>query len=142
MVRSFLDEVVAAVEECEGSLVEKTVSAATGVLAGPLIEDCAREINKKYPNIKVNVYVIRNEFFGEEITVAGLITGQDLMKQLKDVELGEYLLLPDTMLRSGESVFLDDYTVSDVEKALQIPIRIVKSDGAALVRMILEEDYE
>lgn len=142
MVRSLMDEVAEEIAGRELSEVTKTVSMATGKLAGPILENCAREIQKKYPNITIHVYVIRNDFFGEDITVAGLITGQDLMKQLKGQELGEYLLLPDTMLRSGEEVFLDDYTLTDVKKTLQIPIRIVESDGMSLVRAVVEEKYE
>lgn len=142
MVRSLMDEVAEEIAGRELSAVTKTVSMATGKLAGPILENCAREIQKKYPNITIHVYVIRNDFFGEDITVAGLITGQDLMKQLKGQELGEYLLLPDTMLRSGEEVFLDDYTLTDVKKTLQIPIRIVESDGMSLVRAVVEEEYE
>ena len=142
MVRSLIDEVQEAVAECTGSDVCKEISVATGKLAGPILEKCAKAINKKYPNITIHVYVIRNDFFGEDITVAGLITGQDLIKQLKDQPLGEYLLLPETMLRSGEDVFLDDYTVGDLKKTLQIPIRIVESDGMSLVNAVVEEEYE
>ena len=71
----------------------------------------ADAVMAEYPNIKVHVYAIRNDFFGENITVSGLITGQDLMAQLKDKELGDRLLLPENVLRSGEDVFLDDYHV-------------------------------
>lgn len=142
MVRSLIDEVQEAVEESAGSDVSKEISMATGKLAGPILEQCAQKINKKYPNIKINIYVIRNDFFGEDITVAGLLTGQDLIKQLKDQFLGEYLILPETMLRSGEDVFLDDYTVGDLKKTLQIPIRIVESDGMSLVNAVVEDEYE
>ena len=142
MVRSLIDEVQEAIAESDGSDLSKEISMATGKLAGPILAQCAQEINKKYPNIKINIYVIRNDFFGEDITVAGLITGQDLIKQLKDQPLGEYLILPETMLRSGEDVFLDDYTVGDLKKTLQIPIRIVESDGMSLVNAVVEENYE
>lgn len=142
MVRSLIDEVQEAIAESDGSDLSKEISMATGKLAGPILAQCAQEINKKYPNIKINIYVIRNDFFGEDITVAGLITGQDLIKQLKDQPLGEYLILPETMLRSGEDVFLDDYTVGDLKKTLQIPIRIVESDGMSLVNAVVEDEYE
>ena len=142
MVRSLIDEVQEAVAESAGSDVSKEISMATGKLAGPILAQCAKEINKKYPNIKINIYVIQNDFFGEDITVAGLLTGQDLIKQLKDQPLGEYLILPETMLRSGEDVFLDDYTVGDLKKTLQIPIRIVESDGMSLVNAVVEDEYE
>ena len=83
------------------------------------------------------VYTIINEFFGHDITVAGLLTGQDIISQLKDKELGERLILPDTLLRSNEQVLLDDMTISDIENALQIKIDIVKSDGKSFVDTII-----
>ena len=142
MVRSLLDEVDDEMKHREGTMVCKQVSIATGKLAGPILEECAEKITEKYPNISIQVHVIRNDFFGEDITVAGLITGQDLINQLKAQELGEYLILPGTMLRSGEEVFLDDYTLDDLKKTLQIPIRIVESDGMSLVNAVVEENYE
>ena len=138
MVRSLIDEVVEGMETYAHSDKKRTISAATGVLAAPIIQTCVEEIQKKFPNVEVHVYTIINDFFGHDITVAGLITAQDLMKQLKDKPLGDALILPDTMLRSGEDVFLDDYTLEDVKKTLQIPIRIVESDGMSLIRAIVE----
>ena len=90
-----------------------------------------------HPDIKVNVYQIRNDFFGEMITVSGLLTGQDLKAQLMGQELGDVLLLPCNLLRSGEEVFLDDVTLSELENALQVPIHIVKSDGQCLYEELL-----
>ena len=114
----------------------RKLSIATGKLAAPFISKFMKELTVKYPNTEVSVYDITNEFFGEKITVAGLITGQDLKKQLKGAELGEKLLLPCHMLRSGEEVFLDDVTVSELSEYLQIPIEIVDSDGAELLRHV------
>ena len=85
------------------------------------------------------VYDIRNDFFGEQITVAGLLTGQDIEAQLKDRNLGERLLLPQCILRSGEDVFLDDMHVPDLEKSLQVPIDIVKSSGWDFVEAVMGE---
>ena len=89
------------------------------------------------PGLTANVYEIRNDFFGERITVSGLITGIDLMNQLKDKELGEALLIPENMVRVEENVFLDDVTVSEVEKTLQVSVDIVKSSGRDLINQIL-----
>ena len=91
-----------------------------------------------YPGLQIYVYPIVNYFFGEHITVSGLITGQDLMAQLKDKKLGSTLLLPENILRSGEDVFLDDLHVGDLEKALQVPVNIVKSSGCEFVETILK----
>ena len=120
----------------DGDEISREISIATGKLAAPFLRKFMKELQIKYPNTKVNVYDITNEFFGEKITVAGLITGQDLKKQLKEVDLGEKLLLPCHMLRSGEDVFLDDVTVSELSEYLQIPIEIVDSDGAVLLHHV------
>jgi NifB/MoaA-like Fe-S oxidoreductase len=88
---------------------------------------------QEFPGRRIDVTAIRNDFFGERITVAGLVTAQDLAAQLKNRELGEYLCIPDNMLRSGEKIFLDDRTVAEVEKALQVPVVIVKSSGQNLL---------
>ena len=120
----------------DGDEISREISIATGKLAAPFLRKFMKELQIKYPNTKVMVYDITNEFFGEKITVAGLITGQDLKKQLKEVDLGEKLLLPCHMLRSGEDVFLDDVTVSELSEYLQIPIEIVDSDGAVLLHHV------
>ncbi|MCL2697769.1 MAG: DUF512 domain-containing protein [Oscillospiraceae bacterium] len=101
-------------------------SIATGVSAAPFIKKLAGE--------SAQVYAIKNDFFGHSVTVAGLITGGDLIKQLLPHRgsLGEELLIPATMLRAGEDVFLDDVTVGDVEKELGVKVRVVEIDGAAL----------
>jgi NifB/MoaA-like Fe-S oxidoreductase len=98
-MRLLLEEVKERLEELSGDDREKTVSVATAKLAFPTIEKLARDVEKKFPHIKVHVYCIKNEFFGEHITVSGLLTGGDIIAQLKDRELGEELLLPCTESR-------------------------------------------
>lgn len=137
MVRLLNYEVDEYLEGLEGDERERTVSLATGTLAYPILCDQVRKINKKFPNIRVNVYEIVNNFFGDTITVAGLLTGQDITAQLKDKELGEKLLLPCVLLKTGEDVLLDDMTVGDIEKSLQIRVSIVKSEGSSLVEEII-----
>ena len=137
MLRLLEREFHDALEQEAGDEAVRKVSIATGKLAAPFISRFMEELTVKYPNTEVYVYDITNEFFGEKITVAGLITGQDLKKQLKGAELGEKLLLPCHMLRSGEEVFLDDVTVSELSEYLQIPIEIVDSDGAVLLHHVI-----
>lgn len=133
-------------EEFEGEAEPERISIATGLLAAPYLEKQADRIMKQYPQVEIKIFPIRNEFFGEQITVAGLITGQDLVKQLSGQDLGDRLLLPVCMFRSGEETFLDDMTREQVQKALQVPIHIVKSSGQDLVGAVLglelEEDTE
>lgn len=144
MLRLLNNEVMEALEELEDDGLTETISIATGKLAYPFIRRFAEAIEEKFPGRTIHVYQIRNDFFGEMITVSGLITGIDLMKQLKDVPLGERLLLPINMLRSGEEVFLDDITVTELQNALQVTVNIVKSSGQDFVDTVLypleEED--
>ena len=109
---------------------------ATGLLAYPYIREMAKQLREKYPATEIFIYPIRNEFFGELITVSGLITGKDLIAQLRGKELGERLLLPCNMFRSGEEVFLDDITLPELEEALQVKIDIVKSSGQDFIEAV------
>ena len=113
-------------------------TAATGALACPYITQYMELIREKFPNVHVNVQTIRNDFFGENITVSGLITGQDLIRQLLGKDLGEKLLIPCNMLRDQENVFLDDVTVDEVSEKLGTEIVIVEEGGADLVKAVLD----
>ncbi|MCM1100567.1 MAG: DUF512 domain-containing protein [Clostridium sp.] len=125
-------------ESGEGTQSRKAiVSLATGVLAYPYIQQMCAEVMERFPNVDIRVYAIRNHFFGENITVSGLLTGQDIREQLRGRELGRRLLLPRNVLRSDEDVFLDDLTVTDLEESLQVPIYIVKSSGYDFLESIL-----
>ena len=140
MLRLLLEEFQEAFEEVAGSDIKvdrQELSMATGLLAYPYIKRMAEQMTEAFPGLTIHVHPITNEFFGEKITVSGLLTGQDILKQLKGKELGSRLLLPQNVLRSGETVFLDDLTVEELEKALQVPINIVKSSGYDFVHCIL-----
>jgi NifB/MoaA-like Fe-S oxidoreductase len=100
-----------------------------------------------FPDVKINVACIRNDFFGETITVAGLITGQDLIKQLKELKdtgtnLGDSLLIPSSMLRMGERVFLDDVTADEIEKELDIKVVPIESGGQEFLYSVLNIAYK
>ena len=95
-------------------------------------------IHEKFPNVDVDVISIRNEFFGETITVSGLITGQDLIRQLSGRDLGEKLLLPCNMLKNEEDVFLDDISVEELSRKLNVEIVIVDEGGSDLVSAVLD----
>ena len=137
MLRLLLNEFAEALDEEEGDREERRLSLATGLLAAPYLERMAEQLREKFPRTEVMVCSVKNEFFGEQITVSGLITGQDLVKQLSGRDLAERLLLPCNMLRAEEDVFLDDFTVSQVQSALQVPLNIVKSSGQDLLDAIL-----
>ncbi len=144
MIRLLMTEVSDYLEDIRGEAINVTpqrISIATGRLAAPTLRDLAAKVCEQYPGVSATVYDIRNDFFGERITVAGLITGQDLIAQMKDRDIGDRLLIPECMMRSGETVFLDDITLEQVQNALQVPITIVKSSGMDFVRSIIDENY-
>ena len=137
MMRLLETEVKERLSQLEGDDRKIQASVATGKLAAPFIKKMTELVQEKFPNISVSVYTIKNEFFGEKITVSGLITGQDLKTQLKDRQLGEKVLIPCNMLRSGEDVFLDDLTVEMISEALGTEIVVVDEPGADLVDCLI-----
>ena len=139
MVRLLEEEVVQTLAGMTGDDRKLHRTIATGELAAPFLRKHVESVRKKYPNVDIQVLAIKNEFFGGKITVAGLITGTDLISQLKGKDLGDRLLLTNHMLKSGEPVFLDDVTVDDVQNALQIKVSIVESSGADFVSSLIED---
>lgn len=137
MLRLLENEFAEALERETGDDRARHVTMATGKLAYPTLCRLVEQMKEKFPNVQADVYAIRNDFFGESITVSGLITAGDLIQQMKEVKLGERLLIPCNMLRIDEDVFLDGYTVVDVENALQVPLNIVKSSGQDLLDTLL-----
>ena len=145
MLRLMMDEFQEALDTYreKGLLADEGIqgelSIATGLLAYPYIRRMSEEVQKECPGLHIYIYPITNLFFGENITVSGLLTGQDIEAQLRGKTLGERLLLPENVLRSGEDVFLDDMTLEKLEKALQVPINIVKSSGYEFLKTILRK---
>ena len=126
--------------------LQRTVTIATGKLAYPVLKEFAGQMMEQFPGLTVKVVWIRNDFFGETITVSGLITGQDLMKQLKEkqdlgMELGDAVIIPSNMLRTGEQVFLDDVTTEDVETQLGTRVVINGPEGKDFVEAVLNPQY-
>lgn len=113
------------------------ISIATGVSAYPTIKSLASKIFDRF-GVNVTVYSVKNRFFGERVTVAGLITGQDIIDELKDKELGCRLLIPASMMRAEGDLFLDDLSLSDIEKSLSVPVAAVPVNGRDLLNAILE----
>lgn len=121
--------------------INRSVSLATGVAAYPFVKSLADKLSAIYPGLKINVYEIKNDFFGHSVTVAGLVTGQDLINQLKDKQLGEELLIPDVMLRSEGDLFLDSVSLEEVSQALGVKVTAVwESSSFALIKNILDMD--
>lgn len=138
MVRSLINEFESFYAELPGDCISRTKSIVTGKLAKPILDDLVKRLTLKYTATEVHVYSIENVFFGSDITVAGLLTGKDIISQLKGKKLGDELLISEVMLRKDEAVFLDDTTVDEVEKALQTRTCIVQSDGASFINAMIE----
>lgn len=138
MWRLLEDEFTSALEDSDFELSEKRhITAVTGAAAYPLIKKLAISAEKRYNKLSVNVIQINNSFFGESVTVAGLLTGQDILAQLEGKDLGDELIIPDSALRDGEDVFLDDMTLSDLSQKLGITVTPCIADGYALLENFL-----
>ena len=114
---------------------------ATGVSAAPLLEKLLQTAHKKCAKIDGRVYAVVNDFFGHTIDVAGLVTGGDLIAQLRGKDLGERVLIPHTMLRHGEGVFLDDVTLEQASEALGVSVTPIGGSGGELLDAMLGVSY-
>ena len=132
------DEFTQALEITEDAAPSSKCTVVTGVAAAPMLTQLVDNAKEKWHNVECNVVPIINDYFGHEITVAGLLTATDIINQLKDKDLGGRLLLPLAMFRSEGDVTLDDYTAEDIEKALNVKVLKVGNDGFELLNAILE----
>lgn len=142
LVRSFYDDFLEELDFCNEKPINKKVTLATGVDFYPYLCDLCKKAEEKY-GVEIKVQKIINNFFGETITVSGLITGIDLYEQLKSIDLGEYLLLPSSMISDytnhteNKNKFLDDMTVEELESKLNVKIVLTSGGGGQLLRDIL-----
>ena len=141
MLRSMENEFMSALAQMEPDAPCRPFSIATGCLAAPCLRELSETARTRCPAVQGTVYAIENHYFGTTIDVAGLVTATDIMAQLKGRPLGERLLIPANMLRHGGNVFLDDYTVEDVETQLGVPVMVSESDGFSLIDTIFEIEY-
>jgi putative radical SAM enzyme (TIGR03279 family) len=116
---------------------ERTVTLITGEYAADNLNKAALKIENKIEDLDIKVYAITNEFFGHGVKVAGLITGKDIIEQLKGKAIGSNVFIPESMLKRDEPVFLDNTTLEQLEKALAAKVTVCKEDGSDLVANIL-----
>ena len=138
MIAYLTDDVKWALEEFEND--EKpnhTVTVACGTGVYPFMKKIMAMINEKFPNITINTQPIKNNFFGGGVNVSGLVTGGDLINQLKGKNIGERLIIPSSMLRFENDLFLDDVSTDDVEQQLNVELVAVNNNGADLVNAII-----
>ncbi len=141
MLRSYVDEYLEALDDLDaidpGLDTPRRVTVVTGAAAYPMLSELSERLMRREPMLRISVKCIKNRFFGESITVAGLLTGKDMLEQLRDEELGDELLIPATALRDGEDVFLCGMTAEELSEQLGgIPISAVDSDGYAFVEAV------
>ena len=145
LIRSFENELVLCREDAEVCGASVRFSIATGVDAAPYIKEECEKLKSIFPNSEALIYPIKNNFFGETITVTGLITATDIIKELSGKDLGDALILPDVMLRHEKDKFLDDKTVSDIEAALNTKVIIANASGEGIfsaVQTLIKEKEE
>ena len=142
LVASMKEEFDAALKLVADKEYNRHVMIATGEITYEFISGLARELEKKAKGMKIDVYAIKNEFFGGEVNVSGLVVGGDIIKQLSDKPKAELLCIPHSMLRDDDGIFLDDTTVEDVEKALGMRIEPIMNDGYEFIEKITGEELE
>ena len=139
LMASMQQEVKEALQDIKMPLhLEKEISVITGVAAKNFINTLCNQMMQNVKGLKIRVYAIENIFFGEDITVAGLLTGKDIIEQLQSKTLGSEVIIPCVMLKSNENVFLDDVTVVQLAQELNTSVAVVDNNGNAFVRHILE----
>ncbi|MEE0859524.1 MAG: DUF512 domain-containing protein [Acutalibacteraceae bacterium] len=131
------DELLYALEDEQEFDKPVNVTVASGTGVAEFMQELLNKITEKFKNVRINVVGIKNNFFGGGINVSGLVTGQDLIAQLKGKNLGDKLLIPSVMLRHEGDIFLDDVSVDEVEKTLGVPVVPVVNNGETLLREIL-----
>lgn len=137
-LRSHREEFLSALNDEDAFECKKTVTVATGIAASAHITELCKLAEEKFSPLKINVVTVENKFFGENITVSGLIVGRDLINALNGTELGEKVLIPKNMLRSDGDLFLDDVSVEDAEKELGVPLETVGEYGDDLLYSIID----
>ena len=138
MASSFLQEFDDALARRRKKPGDRTISLVTGVLAGSIVTEAVRRAEKRFPSLRVLVYPIENQFFGNTVTVTGLLTGTDICGQLKGKPLGDMLLLPSNMFRAGTEILLDDLSLNEISKVLGANTKKVDISGAAFLKAILD----
>ena len=146
MIRSFefefMDELdyLTSTEGLSESETERHVTIATGYSSYELIKGLATAAERRIKNLKIDVIKIKNNFFGDSITVSGLMTGKDLYEQLSSVTLGKELLLPASTLRAEGDLFLCGMSPEELSEKLGVNIRFIRNDGADFLRGILGDE--
>lgn len=140
LMRTLFDEVEYQLEEMDKTeKVEKSFYMVTGTLAKDSIEYIAGIVKEKI-EVDLDVVAVNNDFFGETITVAGLLTGQDIVDRVLELDKKDAIIIPRAMLRCDDVVFLDNLTIYDIEEKLNMKLYIVENDGTNLIDILLDKE--
>ena len=142
LAASLIEEFDSAIEYVEEKEYSKKAAIVTGELAAELIKGLAEQVMKRAKGIEVEVYPVKNEFFGGGVNVAGLVCAQDILKTVKAATKYDKILIPDCMLRDGEDVFLDNITLTELEEKLGVQVVPVPNDGYAFVEALIGEEIK
>lgn len=139
LLKNEFDEYLGALKQSESDVgygSERHISIATGVSVYNFIKEMADTLEKRYNNLKVTVYPIKNSFFGENVTVTGLLTGTDIAEQLKEASIGQELLISRSTLKAGEDIFLDDFTLAKLSESLGVKVTVVENNGEDFINKV------
>lgn len=139
MLRDFEEEFLWALDETEGRAMQRRITIPTGTAAYPFLNKVFDALREKFPGLEINLIPVKNEFFGGTVDVTGLLVGQDILRRLKEEELGDEVLIPSNMLMANEPIFLDDITLDMLSEALGVPVRRIQKDAAGQLRDMLGE---
>ena len=136
LVRSFKNEVLNRLKEEDINLSSGRVTMITGVMATRLMRELREKINEKFPNLEIDIQTVYNDFFGHSITVAGLLTGQDIINQ---IDPSDHIMIPEVMLKEDMPIFLDGMEVSEIADKYKVPVHISPVDGDIFIDILKEE---
>ena len=137
MWRLYHDTFLEELENYSGLVLPHSMDVVTGTLAGPLIQDCADALMQRYPQVKITVHEIKNEYFGGNVSVAGLITGTDIIKQCGGNLHSDLLGVPEVMIRDEKGQFLDDITLEELGRTLGCRAISIPTDGGGCCKAML-----
>ena len=137
MWRLYHDTFLEELENYTGLVLPHSMDVVTGTLAGPLIRECADALMQKYPQVKITVHEIKNEYFGGNVSVAGLVTGTDIIKQCSGKLHSDLLAVPEVMIRDEKGQFLDDITLEELGRALGCRAVSIPTDGGGCCKAML-----
>ena len=138
LIAKFISELNFAIENTAEKKVKKTVGIFTGVSGESTMILARKLIKEKFPDLEINIYVVINNFFGETVTVTGLVTASDIIKQYGEKKFDEdYLIIPSVMLKEFESVFLDGVSVKELSKVLKKKISVCNTTGESFLETVL-----